>query len=133
MLDIKFIKENPEAVRQALANRHDSAPLDEILAADAQRRQQVNELEELRRQRKAASKQRQTGEEAAEAGRQLRNQISELEASLRETEETLSALALQLPNIPQADVPVGAEITVAGRSNRASASASGSARSVPAP
>ena len=47
MLDLKFIRENTELVRQAIANRQDTAPLDEILKLDGQRRQKLLELEEL--------------------------------------------------------------------------------------
>ena len=59
MLDLKFIRENPEIVRQAITNRHDKAPLDEILQLDSERRQKMTELEELRRNRKKASSERQ--------------------------------------------------------------------------
>ena len=45
MLDLKFIRENPEVVRQAIANRHDKAPLDEILQLDGERRRKMTELE----------------------------------------------------------------------------------------
>ena len=72
MLDIKFIRENPDIVRQAVANRHDTAPIDEILKLDTQRRQKVGELDGLRQQRKALSKER---EKAQEKGRALRAEI----------------------------------------------------------
>mgnify|MGYP006268567371 CR=1 FL=1 len=67
MLDLKFIRENPDVVRKAIENRHDSAPLDEILKLDIERRQKVIELEEARRSRKQASRERQA--DAAEEGR----------------------------------------------------------------
>ena len=38
MLDIKLIRDNPDLVRQAIANRHDKAPLEELLQVDAERR-----------------------------------------------------------------------------------------------
>ena len=57
MLDLKFIRENPDVVRQAMVNRQEkSSPLDEILQLDTERRQKMTELEDLRRNRKQASK-----------------------------------------------------------------------------
>ena len=104
MLDIKFIRENPELVRQAIANRQDSAPVDDILELDKQRRQKVGELDSLRQQRKALSKER---EKAQEKGRALRAQIQEMEEEVRQLDERLEELLLQVPNVPQAEAPVG--------------------------
>jgi seryl-tRNA synthetase len=105
MLDLKFIRENTDIVRQAITNRHDTAPLDEILQLDNERRQKVTQLEELRRSRKQTSKERQA--EGAEEGRALRVKIRELEDSLKTIEENLNNLLLQMPNIPASDVPIG--------------------------
>jgi len=104
MLDIKYIRENPEIVRQAVANRHDSAPIDEIIKLDTQRRQKVGELDNLRQERKAISKER---EKAQERGRALRAEIQNLEEEVRRLDEQLEELLLQVPNIPQPDVPLG--------------------------
>ena len=104
MLDIKFIRENPELVRQAIANRQDTAPVDDILELDKQRRQKVGELDSLRQQRKALSKER---EKAQEKGRALRAQIQEMEEEVRQLDERLEELLLQVPNVPQAEAPVG--------------------------
>ena len=48
MLDLKFIRENIELVRQAIESRQSTAPLDEILKLDQERRQKIRELEDLR-------------------------------------------------------------------------------------
>jgi seryl-tRNA synthetase len=104
MLDLKFIRENPEIVRQALNNRHDSAPLDEILQLDMERRQKVGELDNLRQERKALSKER---EKAQEKGRALRVEIQSLEEEVRRLDEKLEELLLQVPNVPHPDVPIG--------------------------
>jgi seryl-tRNA synthetase len=105
MLDIKFIRENAETVRQSLVLRNDKAPLDDILCLDTERRQKLQELEELRRAKKDTARQSQG--EASNAGRDLRDRIKALEDGLREIDSKLSELILQLPNIPQASVPVG--------------------------
>lgn len=57
MLDINLIREKPEWVKQQVANRNDSAPIDEILVDDGRRREILQEVEELRRQRNESSKQ----------------------------------------------------------------------------
>jgi seryl-tRNA synthetase len=105
MLDIRFIRENPDVVRQALSSRQeDSAHLDVILELDAERRHKVTELEDLRHARKQASKSR---EAAAEEGRALRTRIHDLEEAVRDLEGKLEDHLLQMPNIPHSSVPVG--------------------------
>jgi seryl-tRNA synthetase len=105
MLDLKFIRENPEVVRQAIANRHDKAPLDEILQLDGERRRKMTELEEMRRNRKQSSRERQA--DAAEEGRALRTKIRDLEEEVKNLDVTLTDLLLQMPNIPGPQVPIG--------------------------
>jgi seryl-tRNA synthetase len=102
MLDIRFIRENTELVRQAIAHRNDSAPIDDILKLDAERRQNIVKLDNLRQERKTVSRER-----AQDRGRALRGEIQELEEESRRIDEKLAELLLQVPNIPLADVPVG--------------------------
>jgi seryl-tRNA synthetase len=104
MLDIKFIRENPELVKKAIENRHDSVPVDEILRLDAERRQGIIKLDSLRQERKSVSKDREQG---AERGRAIRVEIQNLEETAKKLDEQLNNLLLQLPNIPQDDVPLG--------------------------
>ena len=103
MLDLKFIRENTELVRQAVANRQDSTPIDEILKLDALRRQKLLELEDLRHARKELAKER----KAEDKGRKLRARIKVLEEELRNLDGELKDLLLQVPNVPQASVPIG--------------------------
>ena len=106
MLDIKYIRENPELVKKAVADRRDSAPIDKILELDARRRQKVGELDGLRAQRKTVSRER---EKAQEMGRKLRADIQQLEEEVRRLDEQLEGLLLTVPNPPQPDVPVGTD------------------------
>ena len=103
MLDLKFIRDNIDSVREAVARRKDSAPLDEILKLDAERRQRVTELEDLRHAKKETARKK----TAAEEGRKLRTKIKELEDEVRNWDMKLEELLLQVPNIPQPTVPVG--------------------------
>jgi seryl-tRNA synthetase len=105
MLDLKFIRDNTKLVRQGIANRQDSAPLDEILKLDVKRRQKTLKLEDLRHARKEIARQKKT--EAQDEARQLRDKIKELEENVRNLDTQLEKLLLQVPNIPQPSVPVG--------------------------
>ncbi|UCG10006.1 MAG: serine--tRNA ligase [Dehalococcoidia bacterium] len=104
MLDPKFIRENPDLVRESLKKRRDSAPLDEILELDTERRRKLIELEDLRRERKEVSRQKRA---KVEEGRDLRVMIKGLEDEVRNIDEQLAELLLQVPNVPHPSVPLG--------------------------
>jgi seryl-tRNA synthetase len=113
MLDIKYVRENPELIKKSIADRRDSASIDEILALDVQRRQKVGELDRWRSVKKqAANKNLPLGEEkrdiAHERGRKLREQIKKLEEEVRVIDGKLEELLLTIPNPPQPNVPLGA-------------------------
>jgi seryl-tRNA synthetase len=104
MLDIRFIRENADLVKEAVRKRNDSAPVDEILELDAARRQKITELEDFRRERKASAKK---GPGSAEEGRELRDRIRSLEEESRNIETRLNELLLQVPNMPHPSVQEG--------------------------
>jgi len=107
MLDLKFIRDNTDTVRQVLKNRQDSAPLDEILQLDSERRQKILELESLRHTRKETARERKADKETTEEARDLRVMIRELEEEVRQLDDQLGELLLQVPNVLQPTVPVG--------------------------
>ena len=120
MLSIQFIRQNPEVVRAAMDKRHDSVPLDEILALDEQHRKLLFEVESLRSQRKQESKkygrmktgtadttEGTTSEGATEELANIREQIKLAEAEVQPIEERLHDLLLRVPNIPDSSVPIG--------------------------
>jgi seryl-tRNA synthetase len=114
MLDLKFIRENAQAVRDALEKRNTSAPLEQILELDAVRRQKVVELEDLRRQRKETARNYKpdTGtEEKATEARDLRSTLKDMEEEVANLDKQLNDLLLQIPNIPHASVPLGKDET----------------------
>jgi seryl-tRNA synthetase len=100
MFDLKLIRDNPDLVREALAHRKDSGPVDEILALDTERRQKLTQLEELRHARKG-------GKMAPEEGRKLRDQLTALETETNEMDAKMKDYLLRVPNLPDASVPVG--------------------------
>ncbi len=104
MLDLKYIRENIDLVRKAIANRRATAPLDEILQLDQKRRQALMELEELRHTRKEGSREKKVSHDE---GRDLRVRIKALEEEARNIDSQMEELLLQVPNIPHPSVPVG--------------------------
>jgi len=119
MLSIQFVRENPDLVRDALQKRQDSAPLDEILSLDRQRRELLTESESLRAQQKQQSKEyarlkaQAQGAEAAnledfaQTLGAIREKIRSLEAEVEKVDGKLRDLLLRMPNIPDPSVPLG--------------------------
>ena len=111
MLDLKFIRDNPDAVRQALAKRQDSAPLDDILRIDQERRRLLGEAETLRAKRNEVSKQisqmKQKPPELIAEMRQVGDRIKTIETEQDQLQKKLNDLLLLIPNIPDASVPEG--------------------------
>jgi seryl-tRNA synthetase len=114
MLDLKFVRSNPEVVREALVNKGVDVDLDRILALDVERRQIIAEVEQLKAKRNDVSKQvgilKKQGQDAtaiiAEMGN-IGDRIKELDEKGRQVEEELQALMYTLPNIPSPEAPVG--------------------------
>ncbi len=114
MFDLKLIREQPDRVREALRKRQqDPAVVDEILAADETRRKTLAELEALRNQRNTASKEigRMKDEPEREKRkaqvREINARIEILDKEVAEVETRLNALVVQVPNLPDDDVPYG--------------------------
>jgi seryl-tRNA synthetase len=114
MLDVKFVRGNVEAVREAMAKRRADVGLDAFLALDARRRTVLAEVEGLKAERNAASaevgKRKRAGEAAddlmARVG-EVNERIKALDADLAAVDEQVSDWLLAVPNIPHASVPVG--------------------------
>jgi seryl-tRNA synthetase len=114
MLDINLIREQPELVRKSLADRQmDPAPVEQILALDVQRRATIQEVETLKAERNAVSKEIGRTKDPAErqakieATRQMGDRISLLDETLRQVEETLNQILAGIPNVPDPRSPYG--------------------------
>jgi seryl-tRNA synthetase len=113
MLDLRLIRERTDYVKQQIANLNTTAPIDEIVALDERRRALTQEVEALRAELNAGSKQ--TGRKAAGAERdahiaamrELGNRIAELEITYNAVNAELEYDMLLVPNLPAADVPIG--------------------------
>ncbi len=115
MLDINLIREEPDLVKRAMLDLNAEAPIDEILALDARRREYLNEVEMLRAERNAASKEigRSKDQEVRQAKiqqmRAVGDRIKVLETELNTVDAGLSDAMLQVPNLPAPGVPVGTD------------------------
>ena len=111
MLDIRLIRENPDLIRNALQNRDDSAPLDEIIKLDEEYRALLHEAETLRAKRNEVSKKisrmHEKPPELIADMRHVGKQISDLEKKTSDLQAQLEDHLLRLPNIPYPDVPIG--------------------------
>src|SRR5690554_4840824 len=114
MLDLKMIRQNPEKIRQALQNRGEEAPLDELLAADERRRALLVEVEQLKAKRNSVSeeiarmkREKQDATAIVEEMRAVSQRIKEMDEELREVEYKVQDCLLRIPNIPHESVHVG--------------------------
>ncbi len=114
MLDMKFIREHADAVKENLANRHNDFDVDEVLALDEKRRALLVETEALKSERNAETKKiamaKKNGEDASAAIAEMKavgDKIDAIDGELREVEGKLNALLLRIPNMCDASVPQG--------------------------
>jgi seryl-tRNA synthetase len=116
MLDVKYIREEPDQVKKALEKRFmDPSPVEVVIELDEKRRSLIVQVEDMRSERKTVSKEigrmkdKDARQEKIEAMRDLGMQIDEIDAELQNVETALNDLLLNIPNIPDEDVPVGAD------------------------
>ena len=114
MLDMKFVRENPEAVLAGLQKRGSALTLDDFLALEKKRREVLTEVEALKSRRNTVSQEisrLKKAKEDAEAlileMRSVGEKISELDETVRQVEADLKEILLSIPNLPHASVPVG--------------------------
>ncbi|MFN8365975.1 MAG: serine--tRNA ligase [Candidatus Kapaibacterium sp.] len=115
MLDMKFIRENPDAVLQNVANKNEKVNVQELLDLDAQRRTLVQETDALKNQRNVTSEEiaklKKNKEDATvkiEEMRTVGDSIKANDDKLREIEEQMQFIVLRIPNMMHSSVPVGA-------------------------
>lgn len=114
MLDIKFVRDNPETVEQALKNRGSAMSLTEFLNREKERRELLAEVETLKNKRNTVSqeisKKKKAGENADDMiveMREVGDRISALDGKVKEVEAALGDIIMSIPNVPHQSVPVG--------------------------
>lgn len=114
MLDLNLIRENPDLVRTALKNRQmEVSPVDNILRLDEKRRNLLTQVEALKAERNAVSKEIGKMKDAAEreqkiaAMREVGDRIAALDKEVTDVEAELRAITSAIPNIPDERTPIG--------------------------
>ncbi len=119
MLDIKFLRENPEIVKQNIKNKFQDQKLplvDEVIELDTERRRVIREADELRGSRNKYSKQigalmaqgkREEAEEMKRLVTENANKLAEDEALEKELDEKIKKIMMIIPNIIDPSVPMG--------------------------
>lgn len=114
MIDIKLLREQPDLVKAAIANKKFSCDVDAVLELDAVRRAKITEAEQARAQQKAANqamaalaKGSPEFLEKVKAMKAIAATAKELEAEARAADETFQEAFLGIPNLPDPSVPIG--------------------------
>lgn len=114
MLDLNFIRENPEVIKKSLADRQmENSIVDSVLSLDVERRNLLTQVEKLKAERNVVSKEISTTKDPAErqkkidAMREVGDQIAGLDDTVREVDEKLKYLLASIPNIPDPATPYG--------------------------
>ncbi len=117
MLDIKRIREEPDAVRRGLASRGaDTGIIDKVLDLDKKRRELLTETETLKSERNKVSKEigflKKKGQDTSQteiAMREVGEKIAQLDKQVKETDDGLVELMITIPNVPHSSTPVGSD------------------------
>jgi len=114
MLDLKWIRAHPDALKEGMRRRGAEVPVDELIEVDRAWREKLTALERLKAQRNEASeaiglakRQGKDASEAIERMREVAARIKAMEQEVEGLEARLKELLLQVPNIPHASVPDG--------------------------
>lgn len=114
MLDLRFVRENLEAVQQNLDNRHTTGDLENFAKLYDLRKDLIQEVEQLKAQRNsvtaeisALKRNKENADDKIAEMQKVGDKIAELDGKIRETESSLQNIALMLSNMCDASVPVG--------------------------
>ena len=118
MLDLKFVVENADSVKDAMKTRSGEYDVDAVLALDRKRRDILKEVEVLKAERNresaqvaALKKEKKDASEIIARMKEVGDKIKELDAQLAPTEADLKMALLSIPNIPDKSVPIGKDDT----------------------
>lgn len=114
MLDIRYVVENTESVKRALAGRNGEFPVDKAVGLELKRREIIKEVEALKARRNSESakvaqlkREKQNADEIIADMQKIGGQIKELDDKLAVVEAELKDAMLSIPNLPHATTPVG--------------------------
>jgi seryl-tRNA synthetase len=114
MLDIKFIKENPDLIKEAARKKHINFKVEELLEADNDRVFLIREVDEIRAKQNAMNPKISSTSDMKERNdlifqmKELKDELQKKEARLEEVMKKWRGLMVQVPNVPDMSVPEGA-------------------------
>ena len=111
MIDIQFVRDNPELVKEKSKQKGYDVNIDELLSLDSDRKELLGRVELLRQRRNEISAQMKGGkpeETLVNEGKEIKIQLAKEEELLRETDEQRLILLKKIPNMPLEEVPIGA-------------------------
>ncbi|MCG8607837.1 serine--tRNA ligase [bacterium] len=114
MLDLKFIRENINQVKEAVKNKREKVDLDRLLELDSQRREIISEVEKLKHERNIESHKiaglkregKDAGEQIAKM-QEVATKVKERDEALRNIEGQMQEIQIWIPNLPHNTVPIG--------------------------
>ncbi len=112
MLDIKFIRENADKIKDACKNKNIDLDVNRLLKLDIEKRELQNQIDKLRAKRNElahAGKQGKPTEEQIEKGKKVKNEISKIEKKLEMIESDYKKLMYATPNIFSEDTPINSD------------------------
>src|SRR3989344_1904587 len=112
MLDIKFVRENPDLIKEAVHNKGIKFDVDELLAVDERRRHVLQELETKRAKQNAGSRGWPKAPTELEELKKLKEEIKVLEEEMGRVEREFNELMLWVPQVPDSSVPEGKTVAV---------------------
>ncbi|MEK7172469.1 MAG: serine--tRNA ligase [Patescibacteria group bacterium] len=107
MLDIKFIRENPEKVKQGAKNKGVEVDVNKLLGLDKKRREIIAQSEQIKAEQNKLSGKGAPSPEVVEQAKSLKEKFQAQEIILKEVEQDFDALMRKIPNVPFDEVPVG--------------------------
>jgi len=114
MLDMKFIRENPEAVKEGITLKNEKGDVDKILALDEERRKNIVEVEQLKKERNENSKlvsqykkEKKDASQVIEKTKSISAKIKNLDEQLSTIEGEIKSLLDWIPNLPHNSAPKG--------------------------
>src|SRR5438046_5700001 len=113
MLSLSFIRDHPDLVKDGARKKGEPAPVDEIVQLEAQRRETLTRLEQLKAEqnRRSAAMAKARDQAAIDALRGLKDEVKALEQKLAPIDAHLNALLLEAPNLPDPSVPEGKDLS----------------------
>jgi len=111
MLDLQYIRDFPQKIKDAAKHKNREVDVDKILKLDTERREIIQEAQKLREERNEIASKKPPTPEQIERGKALKDELKIVEKKLQETENELNNLLLYIVNVPLDEVPIGKDET----------------------